>query len=172
MVAHHYVSCGGVSELDLVREVFDFRVVWTCLQQQHRSAGVFGQAGREYGTRGACSYDDRVGLNPAYKADEFEFYLRDLEAKVLVTAQGSESPAVAVAEGNGIPVLRLCRDDGDPAGTFSLRGPDFDAQLRDADLDDADLDDAQLDDIDPAEFAEPSDTALVLHTSGTIKRQN
>ena len=109
-------------------------------------------------------------LNPAYKADEFEFYLRDLEAKVLVTAQGSESPAVAVAERNGIPVLRLCRDDGDPAGAFSLRGPDFDAQLRDADLDDADLDEAQLDDIDPAEFAEPSDTALVLHTSGTTSR--
>ena len=104
-------------------------------------------------------------LNPAYKADEFEFYLRDLEAKVLVTAQGSESPAVAVAEGNGIPVLRLCRDDGDPAGAFSLRGPGFDAQLRDADLDEA-----QLDDIDPAEFAEPSDTALVLHTSGTTSR--
>ena len=36
-------------------------------------------------------------LNPSYKADEFTFYLTDLNAKLLVVADGSESPAVAVA---------------------------------------------------------------------------
>ncbi|MCC6472202.1 MAG: AMP-binding protein, partial [Burkholderiales bacterium] len=34
-------------------------------------------------------------LNPAYREDEFEFYLTDLRAKLLVVGQGSNSPAVA-----------------------------------------------------------------------------
>ena len=37
-------------------------------------------------------------LNPAYRADEFEFYLSDLNAKALIVEQGSSSPAVGVAE--------------------------------------------------------------------------
>ena len=36
-------------------------------------------------------------LNPSYRADEFEFYLNDLNAKALVVEKGSTSPAVAVA---------------------------------------------------------------------------
>ncbi|MFN5507326.1 MAG: AMP-binding protein, partial [Burkholderiales bacterium] len=36
-------------------------------------------------------------LNPSYRADEFEFYLNDLNAKALVVEKGSSSPAVAVA---------------------------------------------------------------------------
>src|SRR5215469_681468 len=35
-------------------------------------------------------------LNPSYRADEFEFYLTDLRAKLLVIAQGKESAAVEV----------------------------------------------------------------------------
>ncbi len=37
-------------------------------------------------------------LNPAYRADEFEFYLSDLNAKALLVEKGSASPAVAVAQ--------------------------------------------------------------------------
>ena len=37
-------------------------------------------------------------LNPAYRADEFEFYLSDLNAKLLIVEQGSTSPAIAVAQ--------------------------------------------------------------------------
>src|SRR5262245_26213655 len=41
-------------------------------------------------------------LNPAYRAEEFEFYLSDLRAKVLVVERGSQSPALAAAEKLGI----------------------------------------------------------------------
>ena len=34
-------------------------------------------------------------LNPAYRADEFEFYMSDLSAKALVVEAGSASPAIA-----------------------------------------------------------------------------
>src|SRR5277367_389824 len=33
-------------------------------------------------------------LNPAYRQDEFEFYLKDLSAKALMVDAGSESPAL------------------------------------------------------------------------------
>jgi acyl-CoA synthetase (AMP-forming)/AMP-acid ligase II len=46
-------------------------------------------------------------LNPAYRADEFEFYLSDLNARALVVEQGSSSPAVAVAAKLGIAVIEL-----------------------------------------------------------------
>ena len=32
-------------------------------------------------------------LNPAYKTDEYEFYLNDLDAKILLVETGSTSPA-------------------------------------------------------------------------------
>ncbi|KQP58563.1 acyl--CoA ligase [Methylobacterium sp. Leaf108] len=91
-------------------------------------------------------------LNPAYKADEFKFYLTDLGAKVLVVAEGSASPAVAVAEALGIPVVRLTPTPDRGAGSFTLAFPMADAA--------------------PAAGgpAEPSDIALVLHTSGTTSR--
>ena len=37
-------------------------------------------------------------LNPAYRADEFEFYLQDLNAKALIVEAGSASPAVGGAQ--------------------------------------------------------------------------
>src|SRR5665213_3801029 len=37
-------------------------------------------------------------LNPTYRAEEFEFYLTDLRAKLLVVAKGKDTPAIAVAE--------------------------------------------------------------------------
>ena len=36
-------------------------------------------------------------LNPAYKSEEFEFYLTDLEPKILVIEEGELSPAIEVA---------------------------------------------------------------------------
>src|SRR5262245_22084431 len=33
-------------------------------------------------------------LNPAYRADEYEFYLSDLGAKLLIVAQGKDSPSI------------------------------------------------------------------------------
>lgn len=88
-------------------------------------------------------------LNPAYKDEEFEFYLTDLKAKALVVQQGVDSPARAVAARLGVPVLELV--PGEAAGAFTLSGgtPGTAAQ--------------------PGE-AGPDDVALVLHTSGTTAR--
>ena len=59
-------------------------------------------------------------LNPAYRADEFDFYLTDLNAKALLVERGSQSPARAVAAEHGIPVMEIAWDESDPAGAFSL----------------------------------------------------
>lgn len=93
-------------------------------------------------------------LNPGYRADEFEFYLADLNAKALVVEQGSHSPAVAVAAKLGIPVLEIALPAAAPAGVFELIKP------------------AGLDLPAPAQggMAEGDDIALVLHTSGTTSR--
>ena len=88
-------------------------------------------------------------LNPAYKADEFDFYLSDLNAKCLLIQQGMESPARAVAAQRNIPIVELI--PGEAAGDFSL-----DSSLTGT---------ASL----PGP-ADAQDVALVLHTSGTTSR--
>ena len=59
-------------------------------------------------------------LNPAYKQDEYEFYLGDLNAKALVIEVGYDGPALAAASKLGIAVIRLVADDGATAGMFHL----------------------------------------------------
>jgi oxalate---CoA ligase len=49
-------------------------------------------------------------LHPAYRAEEFEFYLADLKAKALVILEGMESPARSVAAAQAIPILELTND--------------------------------------------------------------
>ena len=46
-------------------------------------------------------------LNPAYRADELDFYLTDIGAKAILVAEDETGPAVAVAERLGIGVIRL-----------------------------------------------------------------
>jgi acyl-CoA synthetase (AMP-forming)/AMP-acid ligase II len=92
-------------------------------------------------------------LNPTYRAEEFEFYLTDLRAKLLVVAQSKESPAVAVAEKLGVPIARLVAHPERGAGSFDLDFPD-------------DIAGAAR----PVTPAKPEDIALVLHTSGTTSR--
>ncbi|MFW5678718.1 MAG: acyl--CoA ligase [Pseudomonadota bacterium] len=92
-------------------------------------------------------------LNPAYREDEFDFYLDDLQAKALVVAADEAGPAVAVAKKRGLPLLRLAFDAAGPAGAFTL----------------------SLDGTAPTGGctggpAEAGDVALVLHTSGTTSR--
>ena len=92
-------------------------------------------------------------LNPAYRADEFEFYLNDLHAKGLIVEAGSDSPAVEVARKLGIPVIELHADADRGAGAFHLAGGPAGAGA-------------------PAHpgLAASDDVALVLHTSGTTSR--
>jgi acyl-CoA synthetase (AMP-forming)/AMP-acid ligase II len=94
-------------------------------------------------------------LNPAYRGDEFEFYLADLNAKALIVEHDSTSPAIAVAQKLGVRILDLL--PGVQAGDFTLRARDGGGGT-------------------PAELgvqggtAEPDDTSMVLHTSGTTSR--
>jgi acyl-CoA synthetase (AMP-forming)/AMP-acid ligase II len=88
-------------------------------------------------------------LNPAYREDEFHFYMDDLKARALLVEEGSTSPAIAAAKRLGIPVLTASpmREagafiiSGDAVATPSVQG-----------------------------YAEGGDVALVLHTSGTTSR--
>lgn len=90
-------------------------------------------------------------LNPAYRAEEFEFYLTDLGAKALIVNADGHEVAEGVAGKLGIPVLTLTVDEGAPAGAFRLEG------------------DAVGTAATPG-FSEKDDIALVLHTSGTTSR--
>jgi len=84
-------------------------------------------------------------LNPAYKRDEFEFYLNDLDTKLLIVEAGSSSPVVDVAHKLGIRVVEL--QEKEHAGAFSLgHGPIAVENRRDDAI------------------------ALILHTSGTTSR--
>jgi oxalate---CoA ligase len=91
-------------------------------------------------------------LNPGYRADEFEFYLTDLRAKLLIVARGKDSPCIPVAQRLNVPVARLVPRPEKGAGTFGLEyegGPATPAAER---------------------ATAPEDIALVLHTSGTTSR--
>ncbi len=93
-------------------------------------------------------------LNPAYRADEFEFYLSDLNAKALIVEQGSSSPAIEVAIKLGVRLIDLVVADGAPAGDFVLVARDGQGGPPTA----------------HGGFAEPDDVSMVLHTSGTTSR--
>ena len=85
-------------------------------------------------------------LNPAYKADEFDFYLSDLDATALIVAAGDDTVARDVAARRGTRVIELLESDA--AGAFTL-------------------------DVGGEAAAAPPDAeavALVLHTSGTTSR--
>ena len=90
-------------------------------------------------------------LNPAYRAEEFEFYLSDLNAEALIVEQGSTSPAVDVANKLGVRIVELQVAADAPAGHFTLAaGGDVAARQ--------------------GGTSEPGDIAMVLHTSGTTSR--
>lgn len=46
-------------------------------------------------------------LNPAYRADEFEFFLEDLDAKALIIQNDMDSPARDIAQTRGIQIIEL-----------------------------------------------------------------
>lgn len=92
-------------------------------------------------------------LNPAYKTDEYDFYLSDLGAKVLVVMEDETGPAVEAANARGIPIVRLAADQSGPAGRFTLH------------LEGSTVGASQA--VGPAAA---DDVALILHTSGTTSR--
>ncbi|RVD41452.1 AMP-dependent synthetase [Mesorhizobium sp. M4A.F.Ca.ET.020.02.1.1] len=90
-------------------------------------------------------------LNPAYRADELDFYLTDIGAKAILVSADESGPAVTVAERLGIAVLRLVVPAGAPAGRFVIEGPSVGPQAA-------------------PDMARDDDIALLLHTSGTTSR--
>jgi len=89
-------------------------------------------------------------LNPAYRAEEFRFYLSDLRAKALIMQAGDDSPARSVAAELGVPVIDLTADAAAPAGSFTLSHGAGSLEAGTAPM--------------------PDDIALILHTSGTTSR--
>lgn len=94
-------------------------------------------------------------LNPAYRADEFEFYLSDLHARALIVEEGSTSAAVDVAQKMGMRVIDLVADSERGAGYFHLQPRVGDIAAGQAER---------------TGHAEPGDISMVLHTSGTTSR--
>jgi acyl-CoA synthetase (AMP-forming)/AMP-acid ligase II len=84
-------------------------------------------------------------LNPAYKEDEFRFYLEDTSAKLLILPPEGIDEARRAA-GDTIPILAI---DMDSSGTVSLKGVAGKKSFRPPSID---------------------SVALVLHTSGSTGR--
>ncbi len=93
------------------------------------------------------SYMSAAPLNPAYKQSEYEFYLEDLNPKLVIVEENSSNPVRNAATKLSIPVAEIKVSKNAAAGEFSL----FDTS-RAISL--------------PSEKTE----ALVLHTSGTTSR--
>ena len=93
------------------------------------------------------SYMSAAPLNPSYKQAEYEFYLEDLNPKLLILEENSVNPARQAAIKLSIPIAEIKVSQEAPAGQFTLFEGHGQIEL-------------------PDEQAE----ALVLHTSGTTSR--
>ncbi len=100
---------------------------------------------------GVASVAASAPLNPAYREEEFSFYLADLAPSALLLPAASDSPARRAADRLGVRVLELTADPR-TSGSFRLSGS-------------ADAQDAEA--LPPAG---PGEVALLLHTSGTTSR--
>lgn len=89
-----------------------------------------------------------VPLNPAYRADEFRFYLSRINARALVVNAADQTGVKDLAQDLGLIVVELIPDHSAGAGTFELRC-------------------AEKQTASQTGFAEAEDIALILHTSGT-----
>ena len=88
-------------------------------------------------------------LNPAYKEDEFKFYIKDLNARLLIT-DDADGPAAHAARALGVDIAVATLASDAAAGLFELSiGEGTPLSL---------------------DEANPEDEALVLHTSGTTSR--
>ncbi|EFX01559.1 peroxisomal-coenzyme A synthetase [Grosmannia clavigera kw1407] len=96
-------------------------------------------------------------LNPAYKQDEFEFYIEDVKSAIVLVPRGAyaaDSPAVRAARKFHAAIAESYWDEA----------------RREVALDVKELGQLECLTAQPVLVAEPDDVALVLHTSGTTSR--
>ena len=96
-------------------------------------------------------------LNPAYKQDEFEFYIDDVKSAIVLVPQGDYargSPAVKAAKRFNAAIAESYWDDA----------------KKEVALDVKELGQLAGKEKQPLLRAQPDDTALILHTSGTTSR--
>ena len=93
------------------------------------------------------SYMSAAPLNPSYKTNEYEFYLKDLNPKIVIVEPNSSNEVIGVAKNLNIPVCEIKIKKDDPSGLLNLFNIESKYQL-----------------------PEENDEALVLHTSGTTSR--
>jgi acyl-CoA synthetase (AMP-forming)/AMP-acid ligase II len=98
-----------------------------------------------------CSAMTSAPLNPAYSAQEFDFYLTSLRARALIVLAGTDSPAITAAQSLGISIVELSPSLNEAAGMFRLTA-------------------ARGSRPPSTGFAPPENVALLLHTSGTTAR--
>ncbi|PON62843.1 Propionate-CoA ligase [Parasponia andersonii] len=98
-------------------------------------------------------------LNPAYTAEEFEFYLSDSESKLLIAPTEGIEPAKAAASNLGIPHVTATLLGGDDDG--------FRIALSSSTNNESN---AKLESVAKLAVNDTSDVALFLHTSGTTSR--
>jgi acyl-CoA synthetase (AMP-forming)/AMP-acid ligase II len=89
-----------------------------------------------------------IPLNPAYRAEEFKFYLSRLNAKALLVNADDQTGVKDLALTPGLTIIELVPDPSAAAGAFELRCDRRRASSQTG-------------------FAESDDIALILHTSGT-----
>jgi acyl-CoA synthetase (AMP-forming)/AMP-acid ligase II len=98
---------------------------------------------------GIAAYSVCAPLNPAYRRGEFDVLLQDLQASAIAVPAGADLAAREVAQDLGLILIEL--QPGQCAGCFRMRGVPTDFPS-------------------PADWGEPEDIALFLHTSGTTSR--
>ena len=97
---------------------------------------------------GLTSCVTAVPLNPAYRADEFRFYVSRLNAKALVVNAQEQTELKEVGHQLGLRVIELVPQPDAEAGVFELHCTGSRPVKHTA-------------------FAQSDDVALILHTSGT-----
>lgn len=123
-----------------------------------------------------ATMDSKIGapLNPNYKSEEFNFYLNDLQSKVIVVSKGTvkqekEAEIVKSARKFGCYIVELYFNKDRFRAEYDVYSPDDNYNK----VVFSSLKNALFINNDPVHFpgfARSSDVALILHTSGTTSK--